>query len=128
MKKLLYILFITFTLASCQGQQKKGVELVPPATFEKEMAADNGQVIDVRTPKEYQGGHINGAVNMHVYDNDFIKRLDTLDKNKTVYVYCKAGGRSAEAVTQMKSKGFVHIVELDGGMDAWNEAGKPVKQ
>lgn len=128
MKKLLYLLLLTLSITSCQGQQKKGTELVAPAVFEKEMAANKAQVIDVRTPKEYQSGHINGAVNLHVYDQDFTKRLESLDKNKTVYVYCKAGGRSAEAVETMKTKGFVHIVELDGGMDAWNEAGKPVKK
>lgn len=128
MKKLLYLILITFTVSSCNGQQKKGVELIPPAAFEKEMTAHKGQVIDVRTPTEYKSGHINGAVNLHVYDQDFTNRLDTLDKSKTVYVYCKAGGRSAEAVETLKAKGFVHIVELDGGMDAWNEAGKPVKK
>ncbi|TRW23947.1 rhodanese-like domain-containing protein [Flavobacterium zepuense] len=128
MKNLLYILFIALTFTSCQGQHKKGVELVPPSTFEKEMAADKGQIIDVRTPKEYKSGHIADAINMHVYDADFAKQVDSLDKSKTVYVYCKAGGRSAEAVEHLKSKGFEHIVELDGGMDAWNEANKPVKQ
>lgn len=126
MKKLLCFILLTLSITSCQGQQKKGVELVPPAVFEKEMAADKTQVIDVRTPKEFQSGHINGAVNLHIYDKDFTERLEHLDKNKTVYVYCKAGGRSAEAVEAMKSKGFIHVVELDGGMDAWNEAGKPV--
>src|SRR5690349_7972628 len=128
MKNLLYLLFVALTFTSCTGQQKKGVELVLPATFEQRMAADKGQVIDVRTLKEYNSGHIDGAVNMHVYDADFTKRADGLDKNKTVYVYCKAGGRSAEAVEQLQGKGFVHIVELDGGMDAWSEANKPVKQ
>lgn len=128
MKKILYLLLITLTLTSCTGQQKKGVELIKPAVFEKEMAEHKGQIIDVRTPKEYNSGYIDGAVNMHVYDQDFTKRLETLDKNKTVYVYCKAGGRSAEAVETLKLKGFVHIVELEGGMDAWNEAGKPVKK
>ncbi len=128
MKKILYILFITLTAISCSGQQKKGVELVAPPVFENQMATVKGQVVDVRTPKEYQAGHIDGAVNLHVYDQDFTKRLDSLDKYKTVYVYCKAGGRSAEAVKVMKEKGFIHIVELDGGMDAWNEAGKAVKK
>ena len=127
MKKLVYLLCITFTLISCYAQEKK-VELVAPKAFAQKMADDKGQIIDVRTPKEFKSGHIDGAVNLHVYDNDFTKRLDSLDKNETVYVYCKAGGRSAEAVESMKTKGFLHIVELDGGMDAWNEAGKPVKQ
>ena len=127
MKKLVYLFTITAILISCYAQEKK-VELIAPTAFAQKMDEDKGQVIDVRTPKEYKTGHIDGAVNLHVYDKDFAARLDSLDKNKTVYVYCKAGGRSAEAVQSMKNKGFLHIVELDGGIDAWNEAGKPVKQ
>lgn len=127
MKKFLFLLLITVS-SIAHAQQKQKVELVAPAAFEKKMTAQKGQIIDVRTPKEYQSGHIAGAVNMHVYDKDFEQRLDKLDKNKPVYVYCKAGGRSAEAVEALKGKGFKTIVELDGGMDAWKEAGKPVKQ
>lgn len=127
MKNILLLLLITVSSIT-NAQQKQKVELVPPAAFEKKMAAQKGQVIDVRMPKEFQAGHIAGAVNMHVYDKDFEQRLDKLDKNKPVYVYCKAGGRSAEATETLKSKGFKTIVELDGGMDAWKEAGKPVKQ
>lgn len=85
-------------------------------------------MVDVRTPKEYKGGHLENAVNIHLYDRDFTERINKLDKNKTVYVYCKAGGRSADAVEALKSNDFVHIVELDGGTDAWIEVGKPLKQ
>lgn len=127
MKNLIFLLTVTFALVSCYAQEKK-VELVAPSAFAQKMEEDKGQVIDVRTPKEYKAGHIEGAVNMHVYDKDFTTRLDSLDKNTTVYVYCKAGGRSAEAMQTMKEKGFIHIVELDGGTDAWTEAGKPLKQ
>ncbi|MGV3459841.1 MAG: rhodanese-like domain-containing protein [Flavobacterium sp.] len=127
MKKLLLLLLIAVS-AIANAQQRQKVELVAPAVFEKKMTAQKGQVIDVRTPKEFQSGHIAGAVNLHVYDKDFEQRVDKLDKNKPVYVYCKAGGRSAEATETLKSKGFKTIVELDGGMDAWTEAGKPVKK
>jgi phage shock protein E len=127
MKKLIYLVAITFTLLSYCAQEKK-VELVAPTAFAQKMQENSGQIFDVRTPKEYKSGHIDGAVNMHVYDEDFETRLDSLDKNKTVYIYCKAGGRSAEAVETMKDKGFNHIVELDGGIDEWVEAGKPLKQ
>lgn len=117
---------MALSFASCTGQQKKGVEKVPPAAFEKQLAEHKGQLIDVRTTKEYQSGHLANATHMHIYDADFSKRVDSLDKDQTVYVYCKAGGRSSEAVELLRQKGFVHIVELEGGMDAWNEAGKPV--
>ena len=128
MNKLLYILVAFVTLTSCQAQQKEGVELVKPDQFEKQMERDKGQIIDVRTPREYSVGYIANAVNMHLYDKDFEQRLDTLNKNKTAYVYCKVGGRSAEAVGIMQQKGFIHIVELEGGIDAWAEAGKPIEK
>ena len=125
MKKVLFAFLTAIMVISCNAQQKKGVELVQPAEFAQAIKTE-GQLIDVRTPKEYKSGHIKGAVNMHLYDSDFEQRIDTLDKNKTVYVYCKVGGRSAEAVDIMKNKGFKHIVELDGGIDAWNDINLPV--
>jgi rhodanese-related sulfurtransferase len=128
MKRVLYLLLITFAFVSCNGQQKKGTELLAPQQFSQEMAKDKGQLIDVRTPKEYKSGHLDGAVNIHLYDQDFNERINKLDKNETVYVYCKAGGRSSEAVESLKLNGFTHIVELKGGTDAWTEAGQPLKQ
>ncbi|RYJ45813.1 rhodanese-like domain-containing protein [Flavobacterium beibuense] len=128
MKKALYLAVLFISLISCQAQQKEGTELVNPTEFAQKIESEKGQLIDVRTPKEYQSGYIDGAVNIHLYDKDFEERIDKLDKNETVYVYCKAGGRSAEAVEIMQEKGFKHIVELDGGIDAWNEAAKPVKK
>lgn len=118
---------MTFALGA-SAQQKKTVELLVPARFEAKMKANKGQIVDVRTPKEFTAGHIDGAINLHVYDKDFEQRLDKLDKKKPVYVYCKVGGRSSEAVDIMKKKGFITITELEGGIDAWLEAGKPVKK
>ena len=128
MKKLIYLLIITLAFISCQGQQKKGTELIAPKQFSEEMTKDKGQLIDVRTSKEFKAGHIEGATNIHLYDQDFIDRINKLDKEKTVYVYCKAGGRSAEAVESLKLNGFQHIVELEGGTDAWTKAGKPLQK
>lgn len=128
MKKIICLFIVTFFFASCEAQQKKGTALVSPKQFSEQIAKDKGQLIDVRTPKEFKAGHIEGAENIHLYDKDFTERINKLDKDETVYVYCKAGGRSAEAVESLKSNGFKHIVELDGGTDAWSEAGKPLKQ
>ncbi len=127
MKNIFYLTVLFLSFVSCKAQQED-TELVAPAEFAQKIQSEEGQLIDVRTPGEYKSGYIEGAVNIHLYDKDFEQRIDKLDKNETVYVYCKAGGRSAEAVEIMEQKGFKHIVELDGGMDAWNEAGQPVKQ
>lgn len=129
MRNIIYIILVSFSLFACQAQQKQQrIELISANDFEQKMAENDGQVIDVRTPKEFSAGHINGAVNMHVYDKDFEQRVDKLEKDKPVYIYCKVGGRSAEAVEILKAKGFTEIIELEGGMDAWNDAGKPIKQ
>lgn len=126
MKKYILALTALALLMACKKEQKTGTEQVAPVAFEQEMKNDAGQLVDVRMPKEYKEGHIEGAKNLHIYDQDFQQRLDSLDKDETVYVYCKAGARSAEAVQVMEQKGFKHIVELEGGLDAWNQAGKPV--
>ncbi|MFP9113847.1 rhodanese-like domain-containing protein [Flavobacterium sp. RHBU_3] len=128
MKKYIAATLAIVLLSACKKEEKKGTEQVPPAAFATEMAADAGQLIDVRMPVEYSEGHIEGAKNLHIYDKDFQERLDSLDTGETVYVYCKAGSRSAEAVSILERKGFKHIVELEGGIDAWNEAGKPVSK
>ena len=133
MRRLFYVLFIAvLSLSSCKNnaeqkpEPEQKISLVKPTVFYEKMAEHDGEIIDVRTQKEYNAGHIKNAVNMHLYDKDFEKQLETLDKEQRVYVYCKAGGRSAEAVKIMKDKGFKRVIELDGGMDAWLDAKKPV--
>ncbi len=126
MKKILLSTFFAMLCMACHPQ-RSGVENIAPQEFQTALAGENNpQLIDVRTPKEFAEGHLENAQNIHLYDQDFAERIDKLDKNKTVYVYCKAGGRSAEAVEIMQNHGFTHIVELDGGTDAWKEDGKTV--
>ncbi|AXG72889.1 rhodanese-like domain-containing protein [Flavobacterium arcticum] len=126
MKKIIYFFTLLLIIVSCNEPRKQSVTLVKPTVFYEKMAEHKGQVVDVRTTEEYQRGHLKEAVNIHLYDKDFEQRIEELDKEKPVYVYCKVGGRSAEAVKIMKEKGFNSIVELDGGIDAWTDAKKPV--
>ena len=126
--KIFSILLVLITFASCQSQEKKGVQLLPAKEFSKKVATEKGQLIDVRTPKEFEQGHLENAKNIHLYDQDFAQLIDKLDKKQTVYVYCKAGGRSAEAVEIMQNHGFENIIELQGGTDSWSETGLPLKQ
>lgn len=126
--KIFKLLFCVLFFSACQSQVKEGTQLVDPNGFEKTITENKGQLIDVRTPKEYQSGHLKGAKNLHIYEKNFTEEVDKLDKTKPVYVYCKAGGRSAEAVEILQQKGFKKIVELDGGIDAWNDNKKPVEK
>ena len=85
------------------------------------LAADNNAVVlDVRTPEETALGIIPNALVIDIYKGQgFIYELEELDKSKTYYVYCKAGGRSAQACSVMNQLGFKHTYNLIGGFSEW---------
>lgn len=128
-KHIFSILLICFVyLASCQEKSQKKGGLLTADDFQMEMNADNNkQIIDVRTPEEFAAGYISGAVLINFYDADFQQKINLLDKNKSVFVYCKGGGRSAEAASMMKNAGFSSVYELKGGIMGWENAGKPIQ-
>lgn len=86
-----------------------------------------GQVtfIDVRTPEEYNEGHIKGAVLLPVIDTDFPQKINELPKDKTYVVYCRTGNRSQYAKKIMVAAGL-SVIHMDGGIVAWKRAGYPV--
>lgn len=84
------------------------------------------QVVDVRTPEEFAGGHIAGAVNIPVQDADFAARVAELDPNVTYAVYCRSGNRSQPAVADMHGAGFRTIYELGSGTIGWASDGQPL--
>ena len=104
--------------------QTPGFHDVKVAEFEKLAKAGKGVILDVRTPKEYAEGHVNGSVNMNYFDKGFKDQVLKLDKDKPVYVYCHSGGRSSKARNIMKSQGFTTIYNLTGGYAAWKNVHK----
>jgi phage shock protein E len=91
------------------------------------MAADKKNVIlDVRTDKEFQGGHIAGALNLDVTAPDFEAKAAALDKTKTYLVHCASGIRSERACKKMTQLNFPRLYNLPGGFKAWVAAGEPV--
>lgn len=122
--KIYTYLFISIILSSCQGQHTKKVETLDVKTYaEKLNITNNPQLIDVRTPEEYASGKINNAKNINWNANDFATQAEKLDKSKPVFVYCKVGGRSAQAANKLSEMGFKEIYNLDGGIMKWNAAG-----
>jgi rhodanese-related sulfurtransferase len=84
-------------------------------------ADKNAVILDVRTAEECNEGIIPGAILNDIYKGQgFIYRLDELDKSKNYYVYCKAGGRSAQACNIMNQMGFENTYNLIGGFMNWN--------
>jgi rhodanese-related sulfurtransferase len=81
---------------------------------------DNAIVLDVRTQEECAEGIIENAIQNDIFaGQDFIYRLEELDKFKNYYVYCKAGSRSFQACAIMQQLGFETTYNLDGGFSNW---------
>ena len=109
-------------LFSCTAQTKTSLTA---NEFEKAISKDSVQILDVRTPGEYTSGHIKNTLLANWNDKDeFNRRISFIDKNKPVYVYCLAGGRSAAAAEKMRAMGFENVYELQGGINAWKAADK----
>jgi rhodanese-related sulfurtransferase len=80
----------------------------------------NALIIDVRTPEECAEGIIPNAICIDIFKGQgFIYEVDVLDKTKNMYVYCKAGGRSAQACGVMNQLGFENTYNLVGGFMQW---------
>jgi len=116
--KITAIVFALFVSATSFAQTP-GFHDVQVAEFEKLTNAGKGTTLDVRTPKEYAEGHVNGSINMNYFDKDFKNQVGKLDKAKPVYVYCHSGGRSSKAMSIMKSQGFTAVYNLTGGYAGW---------
>jgi rhodanese-related sulfurtransferase len=132
------LIFIGFTFScsnktrqkdsSGSGSQIKAT-LLAPDDFEAKLNSLQGfQLIDVRTPGEFAGGYIKGAININYQGDSFEAEIARLDKNRPTLVYCQAGGRSSEACEYMGKQGFKEIYDLQGGMNGWDHANKPVEK
>jgi phage shock protein E len=104
------------------------VALIGPAAAEALLAAPPAGlvVLDVRTPEEFAAGHLEGAVMIDFQSPTFAADVVGLGEDTPVFVYCRSGNRSAQAVATMVQLGFTDITELDGGVVAWEAAGLPL--
>lgn len=84
---------------------------------------EDAVVVDVRTEKEYQFGHIPNSINMNYLAEDFLEKIEKLEKGKSYFIYCRSGRRSIRVCTWMKNGGFENhkIFNLDKGFGDWLE-------
>jgi len=100
--------------------QGNGIKNVDNGQFASKMKEKNVVILDVRTPEEFQSGHIKGALLLNVHSASFESAIQKLDKNKTYLVYCRSGARSMTAARKMKAAGFENLFNLENGIMSWN--------
>lgn len=123
MKKLFALVMLIIFCFSCNQKTYDEVELVSPEEMQELMKMENAQLIDIRTPKEYKSGYIDGFQNIDYMSESFDEDIDKLDKNRPVLLYCKSGRRTAKCSAKLVEKGFVKIYDLKGGITQWKYKG-----
>ena len=114
---------------SCCNQAKAGKsETLPVGGFSQRIQSKSVVLVDVRTPKEYAEGHLQGATNV-TWGDEFEKQWNAagIKKRFTVAVYCRSRRRSKAAAKELVKMGY-NVINLDGGIMAWKKAGKPVEK
>jgi len=85
-----------------------------------QQAATGSVILDVRTPEEFEAGHIPDAELLDIRNpQGFMEGLASLDSSKTYFVYCRSGARSAQACQLMKQQGISDCYNLLGGIMDW---------
>lgn len=118
---LTFVGIISLSVISCKAQEENtDVTIVSVEEAKTILAEEPGAVfLDVRTPEEFNEGHIEGAVLINFFDADFKQQVATLDKDKPVYIYCRSGNRSQQAGMILTEMGFQEIYDIEAGYIGW---------
>ena len=126
--KNVFIGLLLLAAVSCNSQSGNNDIHLSATAFEKGLTEEKAQVLDVRKATEFKTGHLKNALQADWTNKDqFFERIKYVDKDRPVYIYCLAGGRSAAAAGWMRENGFKKVVELSGGINAWKNAGMPLE-
>ena len=117
-------LFGIFCSCTSQTQTEQFPMVLPVEQYALTLESDTtAYLLDVRTPEEYNEGHIEGARLLNVMDEEtFLAGIDSLSPEHTYYIYCRSGRRSQKASNLMTERGL-KVVDLQGGYNAWKESG-----
>jgi rhodanese-related sulfurtransferase len=127
---LMTLILFGFILPSCHSQQDQNIIALSPTEtadlIEKNKGDANFIILDIRTPAEYQRGHLKDAIMIDYYSKAFVNNIDRLDREKAYLVYCRSGNRSARSMELFKKLDFKKIYHLSPGIKGWISEGLPL--
>ena len=119
-------MFLSLGLASCQTEAENDVYPVISAFEAAQMVyAEDIRVIDVRTPEEFEKGHIRGASLINYHDKAFETQLSDLPRDEPLILHCQSGGRSGKSEKTLRRLGFENIHHLEAGFKGWSDESLP---
>ena len=103
---LFLVLVLSFLLLASKTESNSEVQMISPEEMQQISKMDDVQLVDIRTPKEFKTGYIEGSQNIDYFSKTFNTDLEQLDKSKPVIVVCRSGRRSAKCSKKMIDAGF----------------------
>ena len=117
------LILLLLASGSMASTNDLSAQSVAPRDFKRLLDQHTGSgdlvLLDIRTPREFEDGHIQGAVLLDFYSRDFVERLKTLDRGKTYLAYCRSGNRSAKSLSLFNRLGFTNAYHLETGIRGW---------
>ena len=101
-------------------EKMDNVKVLSPENFKHKITSGVPVLLDVRTQREFQQGHIEGARNLDIFQTGkFQSQCELLNRDQPVYLYCRSGNRSRKASRILTKMGFREIYDLKGGILNW---------
>ncbi|WP_248395906.1 MULTISPECIES: rhodanese-like domain-containing protein [unclassified Bizionia] len=113
------IIFMSFISMLFGTAQNAALKVLPVDEYKTQIEKGKVQLVDVRTPNEYNSGHIKNAKNIDFFATSFESQFEKLNKEKPLYIYCRSGARSRKAASKLSAMGFTEIYDLKGGYLNW---------
>jgi len=122
----IYAVLAIFLFGCRNGNSQSSGGNISVADFAKKLEEHPEiSLIDVRTPGEYEKGHLKNATNIDWNAADFAQKMEEYDKTKPIMLYCLSGGRSGNAMMKLKEMGFKEVYNMEGGIMKWRAANMP---
>ena len=111
---------ILSTLFGTKKETSNKITILDRDTYSDAILGKKVQLVDVRTAREFGGGHIKNAKNIDFFSaTNFKNAFEKMNKEKPVYLYCRSGARSLKAARRLVDMGFSKIYDLKGGYSRW---------
>jgi phage shock protein E len=125
--KTLAALVLLLVVSACTSGGSDPSSMAPKELLDRMGSQDAPIVLDVRSPWEYQAGHVPGAYNLE--DRQVPYRIEELKqlKDREIVVYCEVGPRARWVEGYLRQEGFTNVKHLVGDFSGWRRNGNPVE-
>jgi len=126
----LYIFSFLLIFPAYSLQQDNNIITTSPkeavVLIEKHKGNADFVILDIRTPGEYQTGHLPNSILIDFYSKEFVNNISRLDKTKTYLLHCRSGNRSGRSLGLFRKMKFKLVYHLADGIIGWELEGLPV--